>query len=274
VRENHALSEEPGGEERTNRGGIEAAHWERPTDREAMKNLLLSNHKDGGFTFIDLLIVLGTVAMLVTLGLVWNNRFGTRCSASRINCVSNLKQAGLGFRIWSNDHEDKFPWLLSTNAGGTLEYTQPNEVFRHFEIASNELNSPKILVCPRDTNRVRAHAFGTIPKGLSNYVIGFGGNTNLSYFAGLTADENLPGTILSGDRTITTNGQIMSGVATITDRRSLAWAKGIHPDSGNIGLADGSVALLSSRELRDNRIATNVLQRNLSFALPARLAIP
>src|ERR1700752_2869645 len=102
-----------------------------------MKNLLLSNHKDGGFTFIDLLIVLGTMALLVAVGPLL---FRRPPKSPRINCVSNLKQVGVGFRTGANQHEEKCPCLLSTTQGGTLECSQPNEVFRHFEIGSNEFN--------------------------------------------------------------------------------------------------------------------------------------
>ena len=50
-------------------------------------------------------------------------------------CVSNLKQVGLGLRMWANEHKDGLP---------------PD-----FLTAQNELNSPKILVCPSDTARTK-----------------------------------------------------------------------------------------------------------------------
>jgi hypothetical protein len=53
--------------------------------------------------------------------------------ARRIQCVSNMKQIGLGLRMWANDHGDVMP---------------PD-----FLTAQNELNSPKILVCPSDSAR-------------------------------------------------------------------------------------------------------------------------
>src|SRR5688572_25721292 len=57
--------------------------------------------------------------------------------AQRTICVSNMKQIGLGLRMWVNEHG----------------YVMPPD----FLTAQNELNSPKILVCPSDsarTNRV------------------------------------------------------------------------------------------------------------------------
>jgi Skp family chaperone for outer membrane proteins len=53
--------------------------------------------------------------------------------AQRINCISNLKQIGLAARLWAKDYNDVLP--------------------TDFLTMSNELNSPRILVCPGDTNR-------------------------------------------------------------------------------------------------------------------------
>jgi len=53
--------------------------------------------------------------------------------ALSIACVNNLKQFGLAVRVWGLDNNDSNP---------------PNIV-----CMSNELSTPKILVCPADTNR-------------------------------------------------------------------------------------------------------------------------
>ena len=53
--------------------------------------------------------------------------------ALSIQCINNLKQFGLAVRVWAIDNGDTFP---------------PD-----FLSMSNELNTPKILVCPADTNR-------------------------------------------------------------------------------------------------------------------------
>lgn len=56
--------------------------------------------------------------------------------AMSISCINNLKQFGLAVRVWALDNDDVFP---------------PNTLSM-----SNELSTPKILVCPADTNRVVA----------------------------------------------------------------------------------------------------------------------
>jgi prepilin-type processing-associated H-X9-DG protein len=72
---------------------------------------------------------------------------------------------------------------------------------------------------------------------------------NLSYFVGHDADETKPNTILSGDRNISTNSKILAGILTVQNAGKLHWTKDIHKHAGNIGLADGSVSQLSSRDL-------------------------
>jgi hypothetical protein len=53
--------------------------------------------------------------------------------AMSIACINNLKQFGLAVRVWALDNNDSNP---------------PNVL-----CMSNELSTPKILVCPADTNR-------------------------------------------------------------------------------------------------------------------------
>ena len=123
---------------------------------------------------------------------------------------------------------DRFPWAVPASEGGTLEYATTTQIFRHFLVASDELSSSKILTCNSDLKHDK-----TADWSLLN-------NSNLSYFIGLDSDEAKPKTILSGDRTISTNGNMMPGVWQVSSNGPVVWAKGIHRGYGNIGLADGS----------------------------------
>ena len=79
-----------------------------------------------------------------------------------INCVNNLKMIGFSLRIWEGDHGDRFPWDVSTNEGGARELIGVDKdgfvtnSWRLFQVVSNELNSPIVLVCPGDSKRPAA----------------------------------------------------------------------------------------------------------------------
>ena len=105
---------------------------------------------------------------------------------------------------------------------------------------SNELVTPRILVCPRDTQRRPTENFGSFS------------NTNLSYFVGLDAREDAPQSILSGDRNIT-GGTLSNGFLRRLNANSDAgWTKEIHQNAGNVGLGDGSVQQMTTAALRQH----------------------
>src|SRR5437868_11870475 len=85
--------------------------------------------------------------------------------AERINCISNLKQIGISFKLWSGDNNDRFPFNTPIKDGGTMELCRLGDngfdanSFLHFQVMSNELNVPKILVCPTDSGRSLATSF-------------------------------------------------------------------------------------------------------------------
>lgn len=205
-----------------------------------------------GFTFWDLLIVLVTLALVAFILPIFLSR--PRVSRNRLGCTSNLKQVGLAFRIWSGDHGEKFPMAVSTNKEGSLEFIGTGNVLQHYLAISNELNTPKVLTCPWDKKRTPTGDFARLS------------NKNLSYFVGLDADETRPQTILSGDRNLSTNGRIMSGILVLPSNIPVRWTKDIHVNCGNIGLGDGSVYQVTDRAL-NRQITSNPNG-------PARLEIP
>jgi len=142
------------------------------------------------FTLIELLVVIAVIAILAALLLPAVGR--AKIQAQRTACLSNLKQIGAGMRLWADDNESKFPWKVDPNEGGAMPGgTNYAYVDRQFSIASKELVSTKILLCPNDLQRrVAASDFTTIAR------------TNISYALGIEADEKRPGNILAMDRNL------------------------------------------------------------------------
>jgi hypothetical protein len=212
---------------------------------------------------LDVLAIIAAVVIVALVALLpyWAK---SRAKPGTINCVNNVKQIGLAFKIWAGDNNDKFPMQVSTNLGGTMELVADGTVYPHFSVMSNELSTPKILRCPKDNQRLTANYFRV---GLAD--------TNISYFVGLEADETLPSMWLAGDRNLTANGlEVKPGLFTFKANQIMGWSAQLHKHQGNLGLADGSAQQVTNTRLQ--RYATNALHTyheattNTSF----RLAIP
>jgi hypothetical protein len=217
-----------------------------------------------GLTRIELLVIVGSavlvlLVMLAGVGvLIYARRSGPNARVARIQCVSSLKQVAIAYKLWSTDHGDKLPWQVPAKDDGTLEYVQGREVFRHFLVASNELVSPKILVCPADRERQKVPSWSQ-----------FEGHRNLSYIIGVDSDDTKPQTILSGDRNLT-GGTMASENILMLPASSAGWGKDIHRGAGNLSLADGSARQTSTLALQKQLEADQIMRG----ARATRLAVP
>lgn len=210
--------------------------------------------QERGLTLLEIAVV---VAVLFILAAIFLPSLLTRepARALRIECVNNLKQDGLAFRIWEGDHGNRYPMSEHETNGGTLDFTTgPNE-FRHFQIMSNELETPKVLICPEESDRNRFCATNFINVG----------NSNLSYFVGVDATENYPSMILSGDHNITNGIAIRNGLLELTTNRLAGWTAEMHNKIGNLLLADGSVQEVDTSGLRKVLASTGVETNRLQM---------
>ena len=177
------------------------------------------------------------------------------CGSPGIRCVSNLKQAALAALVWAHDSEEGFPWQIPLTRTGTLELASSPEVFRHFAILSNELTSPRILICPADRERTGSSAFVSFS------------NQNLSYFVNFAAQLSTSSleVALFGDRNVT-GGSLSNGfLRTLSSNSAPGWSKDLHEKFGNIAFTDGSVSRTDSRDLQQ------IVQTS---SVPIRLASP
>jgi prepilin-type N-terminal cleavage/methylation domain-containing protein len=195
-----------------------------------------------GFTLTELLVVIVVLAIvaLVLLPAISTGPHGPL----KINCINNLKQVVLAFRIWEGDNGGKYPMQVSVMNDGAMEPALAGDVVGIFRVMSNELSTAKVLVCPQDTKRIAA----------TDFAGGFSG-ANISYFVGLDAEDIHPQMVLSGDDNLEVNGvRVRSGIFNLWTNAPVEWTenerhgrpqqwsfRNQHLRIGNIGLADGSV---------------------------------
>jgi len=206
------------------------------------------------FTLLEALLVTAVLALLLAVFLPALAK--PRARVKKISCVNCLKQVGLGFRIWAGDNGDRFPVQLSVTNGGTMELVPGGAAFPHFQVLSNELNTPKVLVCPEDRGR----------RPATTFVTGFD-DSHLSYFVGLDAQDGQPQAFLSGDSNLEVDGKpVRPGLLVLATNSAAGWTAARHAYGGNVAFADGSVQAFNSAGLRAALARTS--------AATNRLAVP
>ena len=211
----------------------------------------LSQKRNAAMTLFEVGVVIAVVMVLAVLLLPTLAK--AKHKSSRIGCTSNLKQIGLSYRIWAGDYGDKYPIAISVTNGGSMEMVITGNVVQTFLVMSNELSTPKLLVCPQDTKRIWAADF----TGLSN--------SNISYFVGVGATNEMhPQMIISGDSNFEIGGvTVKPGLWEFGTNDPVVWSATRHVKTGNIGLADGSIQSTTSSGLhvyfQQTGLATNRL---------------
>ncbi|MEY4918781.1 MAG: hypothetical protein RL616_2694, partial [Verrucomicrobiota bacterium] len=145
-------------------------------------------------TLIEAVVVILVIGFFVAMILPTLNQH-SGCS-QRISCVNNLKQLGLAYKIWSGDGGDRYPMAVSVTNGGAMEYMDTADAWKTFQVMSNELSTPRVLLCPKDKEHSRATNFD------SSFTA-----KNISYFAGLDARDDAPNLILAGDNNLEHSGR-------------------------------------------------------------------
>ncbi len=199
------------------------------------------------FTRAELLITLAVLSLLVAI--VLPALAHDRARSARIICVNNLRQIGVAMQMWGNDHNDRPPYYYLVAEGGTRLHPLAVNPWIHFSWISNELHTPRVLLCPSDTGNP-ATDFSTSATG--GYLHPNFANRATSYF--LAHEGGLrfePQRHMSGDRNVgggRAGGSSVFGVALRPD--SIYWTPGLHHPAGNLLRNDGAVEQLSDEKLR------------------------
>ena len=216
-------------------------------------NIPSSNQRNHGLTVLEAVVVIFVLFVLVGIFLlVLNSPSPVRL---QINCAENLKQVALAFKLWEGDNNDKYPMTVSVTDGGAMEAIAAGDAVAVFQVMSNELSTPKVLVCSEDKNCQWATNFAALTPN------------NVSYFVGMDARTNNSKMAWSGDDNFEIAGlPVKSGLLKISALTPIAWSAARHKLSGNLMLADGSVQSLDNSMLK-------AWQRSTNFT-SMRLAIP
>jgi prepilin-type N-terminal cleavage/methylation domain-containing protein/prepilin-type processing-associated H-X9-DG protein len=220
-----------------------------------------TNQRNRALTLTEVLVSVAVVCVLTGVAyLAFHrpkpvHRIVHQNQSSVIQCVNNLKQIGLAFRIWEGDKGDKLPMRVPAKKGGAMEPALRGNVAPIFQVMSNELSTPKILVCPADADHLIAKSFNA----------GFD-NSTVSYFAGVDAADDKPAMFLSGDDNFDIGGRpVKSGLLLLATNAPVSWTATRHVNQGNIGLADGSVQTTGSSFLRQLLVQTGVATNRLAL---------
>ena len=208
------------------------------------------------FTLIELLVVIAIIAILAAMLLP--ALAAAKKKAQKISCVNSLKQVGLSFRLWEGDNGDKYPMAVSIanggaqgaiNTGGSvaLAASNTNCCVAVFQVMSNQLSTPKILLCPSDNGATKVAA--------TNFNAGQFGTNNISYFVNGDATESDPQMVLTGDNNVGTTASAKLGtpakLSTLTASSTTGFTTADqHQGSGNCAMSDGSVQSVSSSGFR------------------------
>src|SRR4051812_50230899 len=85
-----------------------------PASRTTMKRR--ENNLRGAFTLVELLVVIGIVALLI--GLLLPALSVARANSRAVACLSNLRQMAVAAQAYCNDHKGTFPvayWTVSND---------------------------------------------------------------------------------------------------------------------------------------------------------------
>ena len=203
-------------------------------------------------TLVEVLII---ICVLIILAAMFLPALAARKKGGHGSfCLNNLKQIGLAEKMWAGDNRDKFPFEVSVTNGGTMEMNDGRNAWINFLVMSNELSTPRILICPADTERPLPAA------DFSSKIYG-----HVSYFVGF-ASADYPQALLFGDDNFELiRVRVKSGWLELDTNAPISWTTNRHNKSGNLLLGDGSVQSTTTSGLRTCWQATGLATNRLAI---------
>ena len=106
-------------------------------------------HRRKAFTLVELLVVIGIIALLISILLPALNR--ARGQAKQVQCLSNLRQIGTAMLMHANEHQQHFPLagrLWSSVAGGLPQDVTPFDLSDPSQKHYSYWTDSKTRCCP------------------------------------------------------------------------------------------------------------------------------
>src|SRR5436309_8455209 len=77
----------------------------------------------GGFTLVELLVVIGIIALLISILLPTPSK--ARGSAYMTSCLAQMRQLGLASMMYANEYKGSLPPIAVTYQSGNSSYNRP-----------------------------------------------------------------------------------------------------------------------------------------------------